>query len=197
MTRVMIALALAGVLAVAWVTHTTRQDPPPPEPATVQRPPAGTVSSAASSPPSTSTGSPATDPEDVGAADVDEDVEPTPTPRGSAAATTTDHNRADHNRAAAAIARNCLRDYLARTRSPVTWHRQISRWMSPQAREDYRGVDPTQILPATLTGPAVVAPPTEGDSSITIAVPTTRGRYQVLLGHVDGYRVTRIIPPVS
>lgn len=77
------------------------------------------------------------------------------------------------------------------------WWAALEPLMSPQAAQDYAYVDPANIAPSTITGPAVIV----DDTSAYVAgveVPTSVGPYTVVLSRNDAasaWLAVQITPP--
>jgi hypothetical protein len=81
--------------------------------------------------------------------------------------------------------------------SAAGWWRTVAPYLTAQAREDYRGVDPASVPFTRVTGPATVLPPEEESHLVVLLkVPTDAGVYVVhLVPAGAGWAVSRLTPP--
>lgn len=118
------------------------------------------------------------------------DPEKTRTP---AAAPTADVDRTD----AAATAVKAMTLFARRTVPAQQWIDELAVYMTPQAAQDYRYVDPANVPAAAVTGPGKVIP-TDSAWLARVQVPTDAGAYLVILSRTEEdprWRVARFTPP--
>lgn len=118
------------------------------------------------------------------------DPEKTRTP---AVAPTADVDRTD----ASATAVKAMTLFARRTVPAQQWIDELAVYMTPQAAQDYRYVDPANVPPTSITGPAKVVP-TDSAWLARVQVPTDVGAYLVILSRTEedpAWRVARFTPP--
>lgn len=102
------------------------------------------------------------------------------------------------SRAAATDAATAVVTAFVRPEQPYeAWWAGVEPLLTPQAAQDYAYVDPANIAPSAITGPAVIV----DDTSAYVAgieVPTTLGPYTVVLSRTDAagaWLAVQITPP--
>lgn len=83
---------------------------------------------------------------------------------------------------------------------PQAWWANLAPLLTPPAQATYASVDPAEVPPTRISGPAVLVEPEPGDTAFlaTVHVPTDAGRYALLLartGHDAPWLAEQITPP--
>jgi len=102
---------------------------------------------------------------------------------------------ADDRRAAAMLATNAVAAWTNTSRGEAVWRAGLASWLSKQAQAFYADVDPRNIAQATVNGEATFLDDESSPSLATVTVPTTAGRYLVVLNRVDAgepWSVTKV-----
>lgn len=113
--------------------------------------------------------------------------------RTAGVAPTADVDRTDAN----SVAVTAMSLFVRRDVNAEQWISDLATYMTPQAAQDYRTVDPANVEATTVTGPGKTIP-TDSAWLARIQVPTDAGAYLVILSRTEEdptWRVARITPP--
>ena len=113
--------------------------------------------------------------------------------RSPAVAPTADVDRTD----ATATAVQAMTLFARRDVPAEQWIDELAVYMTPQAAQDYRYVDPANVPPTAITGPGKVIA-TDSEWLARVQVPTDVGAYLVILSRTEEdptWRVARFTPP--
>lgn len=170
--------ARSALLLVALVALTACAPQPPVEPSASPASTPGTLAPAPYGVPEQDDGPGPGDPEKT---------------RTPAVPPTADVDRTD----ATATAVTAMTFFVRRDVSADQWISDLATYMTPQAAQDYRTVDPANVEATALTGAAKTIP-TDSAWLARVQVPTDAGAYLVVLSRTEEdptWRVARITPP--